>query len=391
MNFKNNLIILSLFTFFTSVFAIEMNNDEIGSNNIQMLEIIRAQIDEVRALSLAPDIDEISRKRINSYLEQLEEKLLDLEISLGMNELYNSIKEEKLENVKKIVEGGAKIFEKHLVKAISTNNDLIIKLLLKHIDQAVITKYLCDLIEKGDISNLEVLLIKGVDPNILRRYFILSGVLSCKGNSFDVYRMLRKHGLRDEKREIFCKTICGSGSNNKKEVETFFNELVLKELSNNTIVKLYGSSPEIADRLFKQGYDIDMINEKGNTPLIEAAAGSRLKSVIFLVEHGADLYIKNKEGRNALAEAKFFKTRHAVRIRDFNVVKINGVPLSNLNRIIEYLECQNPAFSACEAQKKLKQSTVERVLQATPLIPGIAEIVSGYLYDQPQEKEAAEQ
>lgn len=60
-------------------------------------------------------------------------------------------------------------------------------------------------------------------------------------------------------------------------------------------------TPDVLEKLIALGFDVNVQNEFGNTPLMESAQLKRWEIVRVLLAHGADPAIRNNSGNDFLA------------------------------------------------------------------------------------------
>ena len=73
-------------------------------------------------------------------------------------------------------------------------------------------------------------------------------------------------------------------------------------LFQTSFILLYYGYLQMAELLLNNGAEVDKANRRG-TPLIRAALG-RLEVVNLLIEHQADVHLKNDDGKTALHYAR---------------------------------------------------------------------------------------
>lgn len=87
------------------------------------------------------------------------------------------------------------------------------------------------------------------------------------------------------------------------EILALLPNLELKNSMNETVLFYAerGMSPEIFELILSKNPNLNQQNSKGNTALIQAASAGRSANVKRLVELGADIKLKNNEGRNVIS------------------------------------------------------------------------------------------
>jgi len=89
----------------------------------------------------------------------------------------------------------------------------------------------------------------------------------------------------------------------------------------------YTCKPQMIDVLVKNGADINVLNDKGETPLIVAAQVKCYASVVTLNEYGARFDIADKSGKTALAHLKGYKEKYSDNLK-YYVEKHSRLPAS---------------------------------------------------------------
>ena len=102
----------------------------------------------------------------------------------------------------------------------------------------------------------------------------------------------------------------------KKMIERANNLNIASELVNKgnndgetplfqtSFILLYYGYLQMAELLLNNGAEVDKANIYGVTPLILASALGRLEVVNLLIEHQADVHLKNDDGKTALHYAR---------------------------------------------------------------------------------------
>lgn len=83
-------------------------------------------------------------------------------------------------------------------------------------------------------------------------------------------------------------------------------DIHLRDKDGNSIMHFaagFGRTKSLLERLFKQGMEVDLVNNDGDTPLIEAAREHNEQAVELLIRHGALVNHKNHVGLTALCVA----------------------------------------------------------------------------------------
>ena len=119
--------------------------------------------------------------------------------------------------------------------------------------------------------------------------------------------------------------------------ENVVDYLFSKNIKNNVLNEMsgyypihyaaYACKPQIVDVLIKNGADINVLNNKGQTPLIVASRAKCYSAVVTLTEAGAQFAIADKSGKTALDHLKGFKEKYVDDLK-YYVEKHSRVPAS---------------------------------------------------------------
>lgn len=89
----------------------------------------------------------------------------------------------------------------------------------------------------------------------------------------------------------------------------------------------YRCKPQMVDVLIKNGADINVLNDKGQTPLIVASRAKCYPAVVTLTEAGAHFEIADKSGKTALDHLKGIKEKYADDLK-YYIEKHSRMPAS---------------------------------------------------------------
>jgi ankyrin repeat protein len=110
-----------------------------------------------------------------------------------------------------------------------------------------------------------------------------------------------------------------------KQVNLFASKVLDKQsvgMNGQTVVKYAVGKPEVLSCLLSNGFTnaIDLQDDEGDTPLINACFKAYLETVKILIDAGADVQLKNKKHENALFAV--IKGNKSNQIRSFNCFMI---------------------------------------------------------------------
>lgn len=99
--------------------------------------------------------------------------------------------------------------------------------------------------------------------------------------------------------------------------------------------------------LYDKGGDLNNVDRRGRTPLMEAALWGRLKVVNFLLEHGGDPYARDRKGRGAYFYSK--PSRGTARMREvFSSYQESSEAKLNRRIVATKLQAMEPVTRAEE-------------------------------------------
>lgn len=89
-----------------------------------------------------------------------------------------------------------------------------------------------------------------------------------------------------------------------------------------------GNCSELITLLQQNPTFVNYQDSHGNTPLIYAAINDRVDVIILLIDHGGDLFVRNKFGQNALQFCKgSHRVQEVLRIRESRTSEAISVSL----------------------------------------------------------------
>ncbi|OUM59376.1 hypothetical protein PIROE2DRAFT_63812 [Piromyces sp. E2] len=156
------------------------------------------------------------------------------------------------------------------------------------------------------LNIVKYLVEKGANPNLTNKLGQSALLIAYNNNNFSIVRYLIDHGM--DVRQLLIQMIQLSEFNNNE----LFNSLIDKGFDIN-IKNNYGSSPLMkacetgnyreVQYLVENNADVNHQNDIKNTPLIYASERGNIDIVKYLVEHGANINIKSKCGDTAISVA----------------------------------------------------------------------------------------
>jgi len=121
-----------------------------------------------------------------------------------------------------------------------------------------------------------------------------------------------------------------------------------------TIAAEAGVQVPILDKLLGMGLAVDHRDCHGRTPLMYAVGKATRSHIVWWLDHGANPFVKDKEGKSVLDHAKDSVNPHT-----FNQVRAYVKKLANMKKEAEnaaaqaqFLEMQAKARNARKAEKK---------------------------------------
>ena len=163
-------------------------------------------------------------------------------------------------------------------------------------------------VKSGNISFLKLLLKKGISPNIINNEGGNAVLYASKGlrnfqNPIETYKYLKSLGIG----------INVIGDNGQNPLHTIAKR-------NNDI--------DIFSFFIKEGVDINLQDNEGVSPFMNAANSNDLRIVEFLINHVKNINIKNKNGQSALSMAI---NNNSSKVIDFLLSKGCDIHLKDTN------------------------------------------------------------
>lgn len=164
---------------------------------------------------------------------------------------------------------------------------------------------LAQFMDNGTLPLLESLLNAGLNPStVVKGKFLLEYVIDACTDSWwnekaEMAKLLINRGAN-----LFVKDRNEKSLAQKAQRPDIVNLLLEKDeqfLDNLTLHdRVILESPQFVQKLISRGDNINVLNEQGNTPLMEAAMMGNAKTVFVLMEAGANMNLYNSEGETAL-------------------------------------------------------------------------------------------
>lgn len=178
------------------------------------------------------------------------------------------------------------------------------------------------LYEKMD--KVDLLLARGIEVNLQDKNGLtpMHQLINLGDNTKNGLKLMRKlinHGAIINLRDIYSRTPLHLAC--EKANDTFVSEL-LKAGADPTLKDCLGQTPlhmalrssyrneKIREALLKAGADVNAQDDMGNTPLHKAVYYQELESVKWLLDHGAEPLVRNKEGKLPAENSLFYDQTH---------------------------------------------------------------------------------
>ena len=188
-------------------------------------------------------------------------------------------------------------------------------------------------VKSGNISFLKLLLKKGISPNIINIEGGNAVLYASKGlrnfqNPIETYKYLKSLGL----------AINVTGDNGQNPLHTIAKK-------NNDL--------DIFSFFMKEGVDINLQDNEGVSPFMNAANSNELRVVKFLIDHVKNVNTKNKNGQSALSMAV---SNNSSKVIDFLLTKGCDIHLKDTkgNTLAFYLVNTFEKSDEKSFEKKLK-------------------------------------
>ena len=162
---------------------------------------------------------------------------------------------------------------------------------------------------KGHLDTVKLLIENGADVNLEDGYGTSPIIVAATANKYQVIEELIKHGANPSKRD----SSGGSALDNavfyghKESVKALLQGTEKIEADQAAELLLMSAGlghKEIVESLVNFGVDVNSRGKKQRTALIAATRFDRLKVVEYLLQHGADLSLRDADGNSALDIAK---------------------------------------------------------------------------------------
>ena len=175
----------------------------------------------------------------------------------------------------------------------------------------------------GDAKCVEILLDYDADPSVRDEYGATALHEAAMRGHAEIITLLVEHGADINARNVIGLTPVktAAGNDNVESAQTLIDlgaDIHLKTTDNNQSVLHNIHSVEMANVLLDAGAEIDAADDDRDTPLHHATFNEFVALSAFLIEQGADLQMKNKDGstpldiaRNELDAAQFKRIRLA--------------------------------------------------------------------------------
>ncbi|MCL4361344.1 ankyrin repeat domain-containing protein [Candidatus Dependentiae bacterium] len=160
-------------------------------------------------------------------------------------------------------------------------------------------------IHHGYDDIIELLLKNGANPSQFK--YIYDGYIpltkaSCLKN-YNVVKILLKYGANPYKPDEFDTTLCDiAHDNNDKILTKIFKEFNNKEKDSAKLFEAIEENNLLKLRFFlkKDFVNPNIQNELGETPLHIAVLVENIDAIIYLLGHGANIWITNKNGQTPI-------------------------------------------------------------------------------------------